>query len=187
MKKGIEVISLALAPALVLARLRELTNHPQAGDLNDEGLVSGSWLQGRLNDHLRGIQPLQPTDKAVIMRVGEDIVGWALLSDVIFDRTGCFYERPTVGCNLYVSSFWRRQGIGRCILEASQVAARKSGAEVVLVYPWNRRSRAFFVSQGYRHLTGPDPVATGHWRNVIFSLDIIAEQCNPRAFVVQSA
>lgn len=155
-----------LSPA-VLRHLYGLTNSGERGDVRDSGLSPGSLFRSQLDDRLMGES--FPNTHVVLARDRFRYTGWAMVTRHDLDPdTGRKLVVPAAQVGFYVHPDYRRQGVGRQLLQEAQKVARKNGIGRLLANPWNKSSHAFFLSCGFEEV---EHYVTG-WNHGVAKLDV---------------
>lgn len=76
--------------------------------------------------------------------VNSNIVGWALLVPFKYQYGRVKHSN----LDLYVRPKYRKLGVGTGLIEKAKKEAKKLGVVDILTYTWNKRSFAFFASNG---------------------------------------
>lgn len=136
-----------------IKKLHGLTNDPQRGDVRDTGSAAGSLFRNQLDDRLCGES--FPNSEVIIARPKWNLryAGWCMMTRHDIDpETGRRLLVPSAQVGFYVHPDFRRQGLGRRLIQEAQDLARKTGVGRLLANPWNASSRTFFLSCGFQEL-----------------------------------
>lgn len=151
----------------ILKRLFELTNSPDRGDRRDTGDAAGSLFRNQLDDRLCGES--FPNSHVVLARHHVRLAGWSMVTRHDIDPdTGKRLVVPSGQVGFYVHPNYRRQGLGKQLLQGAQDLAREIGIGRLLANPWNKSSAAFFKSVGFEEVT---EYISG-WRGGVAAIDI---------------
>ena len=103
----------------------------------------------------------------LVMRDGDQIVGWAALSPV--SKRSAY--RGVAELNVYVTERARGQGIGRALLEALIVESERNGIWTLQasIFPENTASARLHLRCGFREVGRRERIATlnGVWRDTL--------------------
>ena len=94
-----------------------------------------------------------PHRLCLVAAAGAEVVGYVLYSIQLFHRHPVTVETGWATIeHLYVRNDWRRRGIGRALLEASEKPLAERGVETVDLQVWagNPQAEAFYRQMGYR-------------------------------------
>lgn len=131
-----------------LKALYHLTNAPERGDVRDSGFAAGSLFRNQLDERLMGES--FPNTTVVLAKHHFRLAGWSMLTRHDLDPdTGRKLLVPSAQVGFYVHPDFRRQGLGKQLLQEAQVTARKLGIGRLLANPWNKSSHSFFHSCGF--------------------------------------
>jgi len=135
---------------VVLRRLYDLTNSPDRGDVRDDGLSAGSLFRSQLDDRLMGESF---PNSHVVLASHFRYAGWCMVTRHDFDlETGRRLTVPNAMVGFYVRPEFRRQGVGKRLIQEASEVARKNGVGRLLANTWNKSSRSFFLSCGFEEV-----------------------------------
>jgi phosphinothricin acetyltransferase len=103
----------------------------------------------------------------LVVRAGDVVMGWSALSPVS-DR--CCYA-GVAEASVYVGAPYRRQGIGKVLLQAAIEAAEKNGIWTLQagIFPENQASLSLVKNRGFREVGRRERLGklNGIWRDVL--------------------
>ncbi len=120
-----------------LYALTVLTNHEDRHDSRDDGNPAGSLFRNQLDDRMMGES--FPNTHVVVANDNFRYAGWTMITRHDIDPdTGRKLIVPSGQVGFYVHPDFRRQGLGKKLLQEAQDLARKNGIGRLLANPWNK-------------------------------------------------
>jgi GNAT superfamily N-acetyltransferase len=154
-------------PPIALRRLCGLTNDPDRGDIRDDGSWAGSLFRSQLDERLMGESF---PNSHIVLATHFRYAGWCMVTRHDLDpNTGRKLQVPSATVGFYVHPDFRRQGVGRRLIQEACEVAQKNGIGRLLANPWNQRSLSFFQSCGFEPLDG---YCIPGWAGVVAVLDL---------------